>query len=62
FQLLLLASSEGISVGIAQALADIEATAPDLYERALNLIVQTASDPSILGMANHLLYIGRKSS
>ncbi|MGZ3676754.1 MAG: class I SAM-dependent methyltransferase, partial [Ktedonobacterales bacterium] len=58
FQLLLLASSEGISVGIAQALADMQATAPDLYERALDLIVQTASDPSILGMANHLLYIG----
>lgn len=57
-----LAASEGISVGIAEALADIEATAPELYERALDLIVQTASDPSILGMANHLLYIGRKPS
>jgi S-adenosylmethionine-dependent methyltransferase len=60
-QSLMLASSQGISVGLAQALADIEATAPDLYERALDLIVQTASDPSILGMASHLLYITRKS-
>lgn len=59
---LVLASSEGISVGIAQALTEMEATAPELYERALDLIVQTASDPGILGMASHLLYIGRKSS
>jgi SAM-dependent methyltransferase len=57
-----LAASEGISVGIAQALADMQATAPAVYERALQLIVQTACDPSILGMANHLLYIGRKSA
>jgi SAM-dependent methyltransferase len=56
-----LAASEGISVGIAEALADMAAAAPELYERALNLIVQTASDPSILGMAIHLLYIGRRS-
>ncbi len=59
---LVLASSEGISVGIAEALADMEATAPELYERALDLIVQTASDPGILSMASHLLYIGRKPS
>lgn len=59
---LVLASSEGISVGIAEALADMEATTPELYERALDLIAQTASDPSILGMASHLLYIGRKAS
>ncbi len=57
----LLAASEGSSVGIAQALADMEAAAPALYERALHLIVQTATDPSILGMASHLLYIGRKA-
>lgn len=59
---LVLASSEGISVGIAQALADIQATAPELYEQALDLIVKTASDPGILGMASHLLYVGRKPS
>lgn len=58
----LLAASEGISVGIAEALAEMAATAPELYERALDLIVQTARDQSILGMANHLLYIGQKSS
>lgn len=59
---IMLASSESISVGIAQALAEMEASTPELYERALDLIIQTASDPSILGMANHLLYIGRKAS
>lgn len=58
----LLAASEGIGVGITQALADMEATDPTLHEQAIRLIVQTASDPSILGMASHLLYIGRKSS
>lgn len=57
-----LAASEGISVGMAEALADMQSTAPDLYERAFQLIVQTACDTSILGLANHLLYIGRKSS
>jgi hypothetical protein len=40
----------------------MQAAAPALYERALDLIVQTASDQSILGMASHLLYIGRKPS
>ncbi len=59
---LVLASSEGISVGIAESLADMGSTAPELYERALDLIVQTASDPGILAMASHLLYIGRKSA
>lgn len=58
---LVLASSEGISVGIAQTLADMETTTPSMYDRALDLIAQTACDPSILGMASHLLYIGRRA-
>jgi hypothetical protein len=33
---------------------------PQSYEAALEMLAAHAADPSILGAANHLLYIGRK--
>jgi ubiquinone/menaquinone biosynthesis C-methylase UbiE len=30
------------------------------YTKFINLLIQTAKDPSVLGMSSHLLYIGRK--
>ncbi|WP_211748909.1 class I SAM-dependent methyltransferase [Paenibacillus sp. Marseille-Q4541] len=31
------------------------------YEQFLKIMIQTATDPSILGVSSHLLYIGRKN-
>ncbi len=55
-----LLASEGITAGIERELADLAGKNPALYERALDLVIQTAADPSILGMASHLLYIAEK--
>jgi hypothetical protein len=45
----------------------LKAILPDLiehddavFQRALDVVVETAPDPSILGTANHLLYVGQK--
>ncbi len=57
-----LLASEGIAVGIQEAVAQIADTDPALYERVIDLILDTASDPSILGLCSHLLYIGRKAT
>ncbi len=53
-------SSEGISIGIQRSLHEMAEDDPKLYQSAMELIIRTADDPSILGMATHLLYIGRK--
>ncbi|MHB8627212.1 MAG: hypothetical protein ACYDEO_13510, partial [Aggregatilineales bacterium] len=58
--MLTLLASEGIAVGIQEAVAQIANEDPALHERVIDLILETASDPSILGMGGHLLYIGRK--
>jgi S-adenosylmethionine-dependent methyltransferase len=60
FETLALVSSEGISVGLQTVLPDL--LGDDLLsQRTLDLIVESAGDPSILGLANHLLYAGRKT-
>lgn len=59
-QMLTLAASEGIAGGIQAAVADVIAADSKLRDVALNILVQTASDPGILGMASHLLYIGQR--
>lgn len=42
------------------ALADVAASDPPAYRAALDAIIRVAEDPSILGLGNHLLYVGRK--
>jgi SAM-dependent methyltransferase len=59
-QMLTLAASEGIAGGIQTDVADALAAESSLREVALNILMQTAADPSILGMASHLLYIGQR--
>jgi SAM-dependent methyltransferase len=54
-----LLSSEGLSVGIEEPLAEMAKNVPATYQKALDLIIRTASAPSVLGMSSHLLYIGR---
>lgn len=59
---LTLLASEGIAVGIQEAVAQIADTEPALYDKVIDLILETATDPSILGLCSHLLYVGRKTA
>jgi S-adenosylmethionine-dependent methyltransferase len=52
---------ESLSVGIEEQLARLADDAPDVYQRVIGLLDEAASDPGILGLCGHLLYIGRKS-
>jgi SAM-dependent methyltransferase len=62
FTTLDLLAAEGIAVDLQRALFDLAHSDPAIYEAAFDLILRTASAPGILGMATHLLYVGRKPS
>lgn len=53
-----LLATEGVVVDIQRVLVELAESNPEAYEAAFEIVVCTASDPSILGMASHLLYIG----
>jgi len=59
-QMLTLAASEGIVGGIQAEVVEAIAADSRLREVALTILVQTATDPGILGMASHLLYMGQR--
>jgi SAM-dependent methyltransferase len=59
-QMLILAASEGIAGGIQAEVADVLAADSSLQDIVLDILVQTATDLCILGMASHLLYIGQR--
>ncbi len=56
-----LLSAEGITDGIQKQASEALAAESNIRQQTFNLLVETADDPAILGMANHLLYIGRRS-
>jgi SAM-dependent methyltransferase len=60
-QMLTLAASEGIAGDIQAEIADLIAPDSNLRDGVLGLLAQTATDPSILGMASHVLYIGQRN-
>jgi SAM-dependent methyltransferase len=59
-QMLTLAASEGIAGGIQAEVAEMIAADSDLRDCVLDILVQTATDPSILGMVSHLVYLGQR--
>ena len=59
FRALELLAVEGVVVDIQKALDELAESNPVAYRAAFEIIVRTARDPSILGMASHLLYVGR---
>jgi hypothetical protein len=61
FTTLRLLATEGIVVDMQGVLFELAETDPTAYRAAFDVVAHTASDPSILGMATHLLYVGRKS-
>jgi S-adenosylmethionine-dependent methyltransferase len=58
-QSVLLASTHGFAAGLEPALDQLRIDDPPTYESAMNLLVHTAAEPSFLGTAGHLLYVGR---
>jgi S-adenosylmethionine-dependent methyltransferase len=60
FTCLALLAAESISGGLQGTIANLASSDVAVYQAALRLLVDVASDPSILGLSNHLLYIGRK--
>lgn len=60
FTTLALLSAEGIAVNSQRAFSELASSDPAAYQAAMDVVIQTAGDPSILGMANHLLYVGRR--
>jgi S-adenosylmethionine-dependent methyltransferase len=55
-----LLASTGFIPDLQEPLATLRTADPAAYEAALDLLIATASDPSILGMATHLLYVAQK--
>lgn len=62
FATLALLACEGIVPDLQAELAELAAAESAAYQAMLDVIIRTAGDPSILGLSNHLLYIGRKAA
>jgi ubiquinone/menaquinone biosynthesis C-methylase UbiE len=60
FETLELVSSESIADPVQKHLAAFKDDEPELYEWVLERLIAIANQPSIVGNAGHLLYIGRK--
>jgi ubiquinone/menaquinone biosynthesis C-methylase UbiE len=60
-QLTLLAS-ESIVPDLQEQMAALATSDPETYQAVLGALIRTAAEPSILGMSNHLLYVGQKAA
>jgi hypothetical protein len=58
-QQVLLASTHSFAAGLEQPLEELRINDPATYDAALDLLTRTATEPSLLGVAGHLLYVGR---
>jgi ubiquinone/menaquinone biosynthesis C-methylase UbiE len=59
FETLALVASEGIAAWAETAFVELQTSDPDAFAVAQRILVETATDPSLLGSAKHLLYVGR---
>ncbi len=57
-----LLSTEGIVPDMQAELAELAESDPESHEAVVRVILHTASDRSILGISNHLLYVGRRNT
>jgi TonB family protein len=55
-----LLASEGIAAGMRSELAQLAKEDPAGYRRAIDLVMESAGDPNILGTSGHILYVGRR--
>jgi len=61
FQTLELLADTGFATNQAQDLQGLAASDPEAYEIVMELLLETAGDPSPWGSGIHLLYVGRKN-
>jgi SAM-dependent methyltransferase len=61
FETLSLSAAESMVRGLQEAIAEIAADDGGLHSRVVDLLEQVAEEPSILGLASHLLYVGRRT-
>ncbi len=60
FEPLTLMATEGVAPLVYRELGEMAETDPESYAAALDIFEMTAADPSVLGTAGHLLYVGRR--
>jgi SAM-dependent methyltransferase len=53
-------STHGFANGIESALAEMRSSDPDAYAVALEMLIETADEPGLLGLGGHLLYVGER--
>jgi SAM-dependent methyltransferase len=58
FQTVSLIASEGLGSGIEESLSQLAADDPVAHETLMQLIFESADDPSLHGLTTHLMYIG----
>lgn len=56
-----LLATESIVPDLQEELAALAVDNPEAHRAMLDTLVRMAGDPSILGMANHLLYVGQRA-
>jgi SAM-dependent methyltransferase len=61
FQARALWAAESIVPDLQEPLAALQTDDPGAYALLLDALVRVADDPSVLGLANHLLYVGQKA-
>lgn len=58
---LMMAGCQGLSVSLSDATNRL-AEEPEKWQRWLDVLLQTSTDPAVVEMSEHLLYIGQKPS
>jgi len=61
FDVRALLATESIVPDLQEPLASLALDDPEAHRALLQMVVHVAVDPSILGLANHLLYVGQKA-
>ncbi len=56
-----LLSDSGFAGSHAQQIAELATENPEAHRRLMQVVIESASDPSNLGSSVHMLYIGRKA-
>lgn len=58
----IVASTHGFATGLEEQIESLRNVDPEAYASTLEVLKATATDPSLLGTAGHLLYIGKNPS
>jgi len=60
FQTITLIASEGLGSGIEESVAQLAEEDPTAHRNLMQLILDSADDPSLHGLTTHLMYIGMR--